>query len=391
MRIAMIGQKGIPATYGGVERHVEDLAVNLVQAGHRITVYGRFWYTRVKKNKFQGVDIKLLPSVRTKHLDTITHVFFSTIHALFQNYDVIHYHGVGPALLSWIPRLFTPKIKIIITFHSIDRYHQKWNWLAKIFLRLGEWFACRLPRSTIVVSEALQKYCLNEYHHETVYIPNGAGRKKPELTPQEKLTDFNLEPENYLLMVSRLIPHKGAHLLIEAFLKLKENPDADEKIKKLKLAIVGGSVHTDKYVTDLHALAGKNSDIVFTGFQAGNALRRLYQNASVLVHPSLNEGLPITVLEAMSYGKPTLLSDIPEHQELIRNPEVLFKSNNVRDLENKIREFIGLDAAEQKTLGRKNKAIVERHYSWESITPRIIAVYEEDNRGVRVRTSKANI
>ena len=132
MRIAMIGQKGMPAVNGGVERHVHELAVRLVKFGHLVTVYSRTWYVGDNYSKnIEGVKIKLLPTVHTKHFDTISHSLLATIDAIKNDFDVIHYHGVGPSLLAWIPRLFAPKIKVIATFHSIDRYHQKWNWFAK--------------------------------------------------------------------------------------------------------------------------------------------------------------------------------------------------------------------------------------------------------------------
>ena len=157
MKIAMIGQKGMPATYGGVEKHVHDLAVCLIKAGHQVTVYSRRWYTRDVLDIVDGVKVTHLPTLHTKHFDTIIHTFISTLHALFQDYDVIHYHGVGPALLAWIPRLFSPKIKVVITFHSIDRYHQKWGAIARFFLRLGEWSACLHAGDLLWAAESVRR------------------------------------------------------------------------------------------------------------------------------------------------------------------------------------------------------------------------------------------
>ena len=163
MKIAMIGQKGMPAVWGGVERHVEELATRLVKNNHQVTVYSRSWYSQ-KRSKYQGVTLRFVPSIHTKNLDTITHTLFSTIDALRRDFDIIHYHGVGPALLSFIPRLLKPRAKVIVTFHCQDRLHGKWSFFAKIMLRLGEFAACKFPHETIAVSQTLQKYVKEKYN-----------------------------------------------------------------------------------------------------------------------------------------------------------------------------------------------------------------------------------
>ncbi len=378
MKIAMIGQKGIPATYGGVENHVQGLATRLVKAGNSVTVYSRPWYTNTKEDyAYEGVEIKHLKSIKTKHLDTITHTFLATLHAIARRYDVIHYHGIGPSLLSWLPRLFSPHTKIITTFHSIDRYHKKWNWLAKKFLRLGEKTACAFAHETISVSKSLQQYCINEYRTETAYIPNAVPAHN-EKTSNKHLVSFGLTKEKYLVMVSRLVQHKGAHLLIKAFANLKQKHRDNPEIRNLKLAIVGGSVYTDHYVQALHKDASICNDIIFTDFQSGDALVELYTNAKALVHPSLNEGLPITVLQAMSYGVPVLVSDIPEHLEMVKDMRVVFNENSVEAIENAIMNFLSLDAATVEEITESHKHVVARNYSFDGIVPQIIEVYEKN-------------
>lgn len=375
MRIAMIGQKGMPATHGGVERHVHDLALRLVGAGHKVVVYSRSWYTQKTGDMIiDGVNIKHLPSLNTKNLDTFTHTLISTLHAITRKYDVIHYHGVGPALLSWIPRVFARKTKVITTFHSIDRYHQKWGAIAKLMLRMGEKAAVVFAHETITVSRSLQTYCVNEFGVDTTYIPNGieANGEKPKA---EFLKQFGLEPGKYILMVSRLVPHKGAHILVEAFTKLKQSLD-NENTKSLKLVIVGGSVYTNKYVKNLHEQASFCNDIIFTDFQSGETLSALYAHARALVHPSLNEGLPITVLEAMNSSQPVLLSNIPEHLELVSDSRMIFKQNDSLDLANKMKWFLTLSRADQESIGNENVETVERKYRWDAIVPRIINLYE---------------
>ncbi|MDD2656844.1 MAG: glycosyltransferase family 4 protein [Patescibacteria group bacterium] len=374
MRIAMIGQKGIPAIYGGVERHVHDLAIHLAK-NHEVYVYSRKWYSNSQDKKFEGVNIIHTPTIHTKHLDAIINTFTSTIHALFQKYDIIHYHGVGPSLLSWIPRVFAPKTKVVTTFHSIDRYHQKWNFFAKVILRLGEKTACTFAHKTIAVSESIKQYCLNEFNKNITYIPNGVNEKTTEIFAN-KLSQFHLQKNNYLVMVSRLVPHKGAHILIEAFQKLKSENKDNENIQKLKLAIVGGSAYTDTYIKKLHLQASSINDIIFTDFQTGESLEQLYVNSIALVHPSLNEGLPITVLQAMSYGVPTLVSKIPEHLEVIKNPEVLFQENNIEDLKNILYNFLQKTEEEKKQIGKENLEIIKKYYSWQVVVPEIEQLYK---------------
>lgn len=373
MKIAMIGQKGIPASHGGVERHVHDLSLGLAKKGHSVTVYSRAWYTKLPGDISLGsVLVKHLPTLKTKHLDTITHTLLASIHALFGGYDVIHYHGVGPALVSWIPRLFS-RAKVVTTFHSIDRYHQKWGAIARAMLRLGENTAVWFAHETITVSRSLELYCLNEFDQATTCIPNGVTPVTPADT--NVLRDFGLKPNHYVLMVARLVPHKGAHLLVEAFTKFKLSTPNNSPFADLKLVIVGGSVYTDKYIKDLHAQASLCNDVVFTDFQSGPALDALYQNALVLVHPSLAEGLPITVLEAMNASKPVLLSNIPEHLELQANPEWIFTQNNVESLTHVLEKFMALSPAEQTKLGQDNAAVIEAGYRWENLLPQIETVY----------------
>lgn len=376
MNIAMIGQKGMPAKYGGVERHVHDLSVGLVQAGHSVTVYSRLWYTEGKDGLIEGVNIVHTPSVHTKHLDTISHVLASTVHAMLGEYDVIHYHGIGPSLLSFLPRIFRPSVRVITTFHSIDRYHDKWNWFAKFVLRLSERTAYLFAHKTISVSQSLQQYCRNEYKKETMYIPNGVSKKNIKID-EEILSKFGLVKGQYFVMVSRLVPHKGVHILIEAFQKLKDKYNDDPVINKLKLAVVGGSAYTDNYVRALHLQAAKNNDVVFTDFQSGDALDTLYASSTALVHPSLNEGLPLTVLEAMNMNVPVLVSDIPEHLELIRDPRLIFAENNVDALLESLYTFLNMGSVDREEIVSIHKKRIVEEYSWDVLVPKIIEVYED--------------
>ncbi len=365
MKIAFIGQKGIPSNSGGIEKHVQELSTQLAKAGFDVSVYSRPHYTGNRKQRYQGVNVINLPSFNTKHFDAITHTFFSSLHAIFQSYDIIHYHGVGPSLLSFIPRLFNPKTKVIVTFHCIDRQHQKWNWLAKQFLSLGEWTACTFPHQTITVSEVLYKYCQYRFDKTTNYIPNGVKitRHKADL---QILKKFNLKKQGYFLSVSRLVKHKGIHTLIQAYLQLKTDK---------KLVIVGGSARTNDYVTYLHELAAGNPNIIFTDEQTGRQLETIFKNAYAFVQPSETEGLSITLLEAIAYGLPVITSDIEENQEIAKGLSLEFKSKNVKDLTNKLQQALK-DTKVLKAKAKFAKKLITKKYNWLSITKQTIDVYQ---------------
>ena len=383
MKIIMIGQKGIPAIYGGIERHVEELSLELAMQGHNVLVYVREWYTSKNISNYHGVQIIHMPTLRTKHFDAILHTFTSTIHALFQKPDIIHYHGVGPALLCWLPIIFSPKTKVVVTIHCLDRYHQKWGFLARLMLHIGEWSGCVFAHQTISVSKTIQSYCLNEYRKSTAYIPNGVAPTEPQNC--SLIDQWDIVPGKYLLMISRLVKHKGAHYLLEAWqLARQQNP---ELLKDCKLVIVGDSTFTNNYVAQLRQIARGDNSIIFTGWQKGQTLAELYANSALLVHPSENEGLPITVLQAMSHARPALVSDISEHKEVISDERFWFSNTNIHSLAQKITELIQ-NPELLKERGIKNKALVEKNYNWKDITNQTIALYSSPKTGAALKKLK---
>ncbi|MCR4312318.1 MAG: glycosyltransferase family 4 protein, partial [Candidatus Uhrbacteria bacterium] len=371
MLIAMLGQKGVPGRSGGVETHVAELSTRLTRAGHSVVAYARNWYTPQGVDRFNGVRIIRLPSVRTKHLDTVSHTLLATLHAcLFLRPDVYHFHGVGPALVSWVPRLLAPRARVVATFHCIDRFHQKWGWFARRMLGVGEHFAVIIPDETIVVSKVLTEYTHHTFGAKPTYIPNG-------ITPVRTATDplllepFGLEPFHYVAVVSRLVPHKGQHTLINAWKKAKAlRPDL---FRTLKLAIVGGSAFTDQYVQRLHAMAAEDSSIVMTGNQIGDTLEAMFSGARFVVHPSTSEGLPIAILEAMSYGKAVLAADIPENMEVIAEHGVPFAAGDENDLADKLIELIA-DPMRAAAVGHLARTYVEDKYHWDDIAAETIDV-----------------
>ncbi len=372
MLIAMIGQKGVPGKAGGVETHVTELSTRLVRAGHTVVAYARTWYAPRGADRFNGIRIVRLPSVQTKHLDTITHTLISVLHAcVVVRPDVYHFHGVGPALLAWMPRLFAPHASIVATFHCIDRQHEKWGRFARFMLWLGERAAVTFPDETIAVSKVLAAYTKQVFGKTSTYIPNGITPVRMSTDPL-LLTPFGLEPFRYVAVVSRLVPHKSQHTLIAAWQKAKtEHPDA---FRDVKLAIVGGSAFTDAYVAKLHALASGDASIVFTGTQTGDALDALFAGARFIVHPSVSEGLPIAILEAMSYGKAVLAADIPENREAIAEYGVPFAAGDVDDLAQKLTSLL-VDPTRAASIGHLARAYVEDAYHWDDIAAKTMRVY----------------
>jgi len=364
VKIAYIGQKGIPMTQGGVEAHVENLAVEMAKKGHDVFVYTRPYYTNKKLKEYKGVKLIFLPSIQTKHLDAISHTFLASIHALFQNFDIIHYHAVGPAIFSFIPRLFS-KAKVIGTFHCIDRFHQKWGRFARTILRIGEWAICTFPHLTIVVSPHIQKYCLKEYAKETLLIPNGF--KIDDNFEDDILKKYNLTSKKYFIAVSRIIKHKGLHYSIEAFKKLN-NPE-------YKLVIVGDTFYNQKYKEYLNKISKDEKNIIFTGLQKGEALNKLFTNAFSFILASEDEGLSITLLEAMAHGIPVIASIIDANMYFIEKSVVYsFENRNIDDLKNKM-EYVLSHPEENKKISEKAEKFVKENFSWDNIGNKIDKIY----------------
>lgn len=367
MKIAFIGQKGIPAISGGVEKHVDDLSCELAKQGHEVYVYARRGYTDKNTTEHKGVQIINLPSIRTKHLDAISHTFLACMDIVFRrDFDIIHFHSIGPSSLLWIVKLFKPAIPVVATFHTQCYFHKKWGKIAKLSLKLGEIICCRFADKVVTVSKTLREYTKVRHGIEAVYLPNGV--YMPENLEADKIKEnWGLEKGSYFLIVSRLISHKGIHYAIKAFNKLNTNK---------KLVIVGDGFFTDDYVLELENLAKDNKNIIFTGSQSGDVLSELFNNAYLFIQPSESEGLSIALLEAMSYGLPILASDIPENKEAIEGTALTFKGKDIDDLRDKLNMV--LDSAYlSKGHGKLAKIRVQEEYNWESITSSLLKIYKD--------------
>ncbi len=374
MKITMIGQKGLPVQFGGVETHVLELSTRLMRSGHDVVAYGRNWYVPKGTSRVNNIRIIRLPSIHTKHLDTASNTLLAVLHAVFfVRPDVYHFHGVGPALFSWIPRILAPRATIVTTFHSVDRLHSKWGWFAQKMLQLGEWAAVTIADETIVVSKTLAKYVEQKFGKRASYIPNGITPVRTSVDPL-LLSPFGLQPFDYVAMISRLVPHKGAHILIDAWKSACAK--SPEVMKNLKLAIIGGSAFTDDYVRKLKAMIANDESIVMTGYQRGDTLNALFAGARFMVHPSTQEGLPIAVLEEMSYGKAVIAADIPETMEVVAEYGVPFPAGNIDALADAIID-LSADPMLAASIGHVARAFVEDEYHWDDIAHETSNIYRK--------------
>lgn len=371
IRIAMIGQKGVPATIGGIERHVEELGARLAAGGFDVTAYARPWYVGRRAGgtlRHRGMRVIVLRSWHTKHLDAISHTLVATFHAMRERSDIYHFHGVGPSLCAFLPWLLRPRARVIATFHCVDRKHAKWGLFARATLAVGEWAACRFPHETITVGETLAAYCTQQYGRVTTCIPNGVAAPDVHAacapSAQDALRMVGLTPGQYLLVVSRFVEHKDIHRVIAAVRQMRrERPD----LAQVQLAIIGEPSFTDAYGADLRRLAGGDAAIRFLGQRTGQVLDALYANCLAFVHASRSEGLPIVLLEAAAAGAVPIVSDIPEHREVIAKiGGFMFRTGDTWDLQTKLEVVIGSRAA-LPAIGADIRAKVLRHYHWDDV------------------------
>lgn len=380
LRIAHIGLRGVPATFGGVERHVEEIGARLVDRGHSVTVYCRRGYVDGGERLYRGMRLLELPTISSKHFDAIVHSFLSTVNALRQNFDVLHFHGLGPGVMAILPRLLGHR-GIVLTVHGLDNERAKWGGVTQKMLLGAQWLSARLPRRVVAVSRSLQKHYWQVHHRKTVHIPNGT----PEFSvlPARRIRSrLGLEHGNYLLVVARFVPEKSLDTLIRAFRQV--NTDH-------RLVLAGGSCFSDDYVEELHQLAQGDPRILLPGYVYGEELIELFSNAAAFVQPSKLEGLPLTLLEAASVGVPLIVSDIGPHLEVVeghRGPGVeVFPVGNEQALTAAMERLLGNQTAAFEGAA-KLKTKVRREFNWDNVTERTEAVYRElANSAVRIPRS----
>lgn len=368
--IAMFGQKRVPSREGGVEIVVEELAARMVQKGYSVTCYNRRGHhvsgaqfdTNAQKT-YRGIRMKSVPTIEKKGLAAVSASFFAALCCGFGNYDVVHIHAEGPAFFAFLPKWLGKKV--IVTVHGLDWKQEKWKaGFGSKFIHQGERNAVRYANEIVVLSQATKEYFLTAYGRETKLIPNGTSR------PQKKAADlirkeFGLEGQDYILFLGRLIPGKGLPYLIEAF----RNLETDKK-----LVIAGGSSDTDTFLREMHAMAAGDDRILFTGFVQGQILEELYSNAYVYTLPSDHEGMPLSLLEAMSYGNCCLVSDIPECADVVEDKSVTFRRADVDDLKEKL-QFLCNHGDVVKDYRLQAADFICNKYSWDAVVDETLLLY----------------
>lgn len=371
MKIAMIGHKRIPSREGGIEIVVTELSKRMSKLGNSVTAYNRAgahvsgsqFHTAEKLKEYEGVKIVTVPTPKSSKLNAIVYSALSAIRASFSNYDIVHFHAEGPASMCFLPKLFGKRI--IVTIHGLDWKRSKWGGFATKFLLFGEKTAVKYADEIIVLSKAAQNYFLEKYKRDTVFIPNGISKPKP-LEPNLITKKFGLEKNNYLLYLGRIVPEKGVHYLIEAYKKSDI---------KMPLVISGGSSHTEEYFAELKNSA-KGENIIFTDFADGDLLTELYSNAYIYILPSDLEGMPLSLLEAMSFGCCCLTSDIAECTEVCEDNAVYFKKGNSNDLKEKLCELVENPGKVQQFKAISSDYITAK-YNWDKITEKTLNLYEK--------------
>lgn len=373
LRIAMFGHKRIPSREGGVEIVVEELCTRLVRDGHTVVCYNRAGhhvsgaeYDAKIKNQYKGIKLKTVPTIEKKGLAAVSSSFFAALCCAFGRYDVVHIHAEGPAFFAWLPKLFGKKV--VVTIHGIDWQREKWkNGFGSKFIRQGERNAVKYADEIIVLSKGVQNYFQETYGRKTHFIPNGVNR--PAIKIAEIITEkYGLTKDSYFLFLGRLVPEKGIRYLIEAFKDVKTDK---------KLVIAGGSSDTDSFMKELKELARDDERIIFTGFVQGQMLDELYSNAYIYTLPSDLEGMPLSLLEAMSYGNCCLVSDIPECAEVIEDKALIFNKSDVNDLREKLQ-----DASDhsEKIIKMKLQAtdFICEKYNWNDVVEETMKLYRRE-------------
>lgn len=368
LAVSMFGQKRL-SREGGIEIVVKELCIRLVKDGYRVTCYNRSGHhvsgaEYDQQTEYEGICQKKVPTIEGKGLAAVSSSFFAAFFSAIGHYDVVHIHAEGPAFFAWLPKLFQKRV--VVTIHGIDWQREKWkSGFGSKFIRQGEKNAVKYADEIIVLSKGVQTYFKDTYGRETRFIPNGVNR--PELRAATQIAaKFGLEKDSYILFLGRLVPEKGIRYLVEAFKQVKTDK---------KLVIAGGSSDTESFMEELKELAKSDERIIFTGFVQGEILDELYSNAYLYTLPSDLEGMPLSLLEAMSYGNCCLVSNIPECTEVVENKALIFNKSDVNALRKNLQE--ACDEPEKvKALKEEAADFICRKYNWDEVVKETLELYE---------------
>lgn len=368
-RIVMLGQKRVPSREGGVEIVVEELAVRMAERGYDVTCINRKGhhvsgkqYDGERIQLYKGIKLKTVPTIDKKGFAAMSASVTGAFKAALGKYDIVHFHAEGPCVMLWLPKMFGKKC--IATIHGLDHKRAKWGKLASLYIMLGEKCAVRFADHIIVLSKNVQDYFKKKYDRETVLIPNGVN--KPNIrTADEISTQYGLVKNDYILYLGRLVPEKGLEYLVKAFKFVKT-----EK----KLVIAGGSSDTEEFEQKIRNIAKEDTRIFFTGFVQGKILDELYSNAYMYVLPSDLEGMPLSLLEAMSYGNCCLVSDIEECISVTEDKALSFKKGDIIELGKKLQYACDNPEIVYKMKSEASEYICNK-YNWDEVVDKTLELY----------------
>jgi len=356
--VAFLGGRGVVSKYSGIESYYEEVGKRLAQMGHEVTVYCRTYFTP-RLAEYNGMRLVRLPTIRSKHLETVAHTLLSTAHALTRRYDIIHYHALGPALFSFVPRFLGSRTAV--TVQGLDWQRKKWGRMASAVLRLGERASVKFPNATMVVSQALQQRYREIHGMEAFYVPNGGVLR--EWREPRRILEWGIAPANYILFLGRFSPEKGCHLLVNAFEQLETDA---------QLVMAGASSYCDEYSRELREHAGEN--IRMLDWVSGETLDELLTNAMLFVLPSDLEGLSLALLDAMGAGLCVVTSDVPENREVVDGAGFTFQRGSAADLADRLR-FLIANPAVREAAGKAAKKRIREQYQWQKIADDIEKAY----------------
>lgn len=364
-KIAMIGHKRIPTREGGVEVVVEKLAAGMVKRGIRVDAYNRkdkFGREYKQPSEFEGIRIIRVPTFKMSALNAFVYSVLASFRALFGGYDCIHYHAEGPCAMLWLPKLFG--IRTVATIHGLDWQRAKWGGFSAWYLKLGEKTAAKLADELIVLSENNKKYFKDTYGRDTHFIPNGAEKREGDFSPKEITEKFGLNGDDYILFLARIVPEKGLHYLIDAYKEI----DTDKK-----LVIAGGLDGGGEYVERIKNSAAEDERIILADFVCGRTLEELFKNCSLYVLPSDIEGMAMSLLEAISFGAPCLVSDIPENLEVVGGIMPSFKKGDRESLKSELSRILSGGYSDIRKSESFDKIL--KRYDWDKIVDETIKLY----------------
>lgn len=361
MKVFVAGTRGFPGVQGGVERHCEELYPRLVSLGCVVTVFTRTPYIPAASRlvEWNGVRFAHLWCPRRKSFEAITHTALAAMKSIAGRPDLLHIHGVGPALLAPVAR--AGGLGVVMTHHGPDYERAKWGRAAKAVLRLGESAGVRSSSAVITISRGISEHIRRLYGREAVVIPNGVSMPEA-VAPGPMMERFGLRPREYAFTACRFVPEKGLEVLIDAYCALRR--------PSFRLVIAGDADHETDYSRKIKEMAGKTTGVVLAGFRSGAELGELFTNAGLFVLPSFYEGLPIALLEALSYGLPAVISDIPQHLEVGLEDDCYFRAGDAGALSAALGKFHSISANRGRHL-----ALVRDAYDWDKIAARTLEVY----------------